>query len=72
MAFIQATPDVPIPSGERFREVRYQIDPTGSFAQIQFKIVLRSTSSSKVPEISVTVCLNGKSMSCSEGFGRYV
>ena len=51
VAFIQATPDVPIPSGERFREVRYQIDPTGSFAQIQFKIVLRSTSSSKVPEI---------------------
>jgi len=54
VAFIAATPDNTIPTGETFKEVRYQIDPLGensAFANIQFKIVLKSTSSSKVPQI---------------------
>ena len=54
VAFIAATPDNTIPTGETFKEVRYQIDPLGansSFANIQFKVVLKSTSSSKVPQI---------------------
>ena len=54
VAFTQATPDNTIPTGETFKEVRYQIDPLGSnssFANIQFKVVLKSTSSSRVPQI---------------------
>lgn len=32
-----------------FKEVQYEIDPTGSFGTMQFKIVLRSSNSSTVP-----------------------
>lgn len=32
-----------------FKEVQYEIDPSGSFGNMQFKIVLRSTNSATVP-----------------------
>ena len=32
-----------------FKEVQYEIDPTGTFATMQFKIVLRSSNSATVP-----------------------
>jgi len=52
VAFVAATPVESIPVNERsFSEVRYDIDPTGSFGTIQFKIVLRSTVSSTPPKI---------------------
>lgn len=53
VAFTLASPvDGDIPINERgFEEVRYDIDPTGSFGTIQFKIVLTSTNSSAVPKI---------------------
>ena len=60
-AFIQATPTATIPVNENgFSEVKYDISESvlgaltpaiGSFGTIQFKIVLRSTSTSKVPKI---------------------
>ena len=50
VAFTEATPVDPIPSNRsEFSEVRYDIDPTGSFGAIQFKIVLKSTISSLPP-----------------------
>ena len=52
VAFVAATPVEEIPVNETgFSEVRYDIDPTGSFGTIQFKIVLRSTVSSTPPRI---------------------
>jgi hypothetical protein len=52
VAFVEAPPVESIPVNERsFSEVRYDIDPTGSFGTIQFKIVLRSTVSSTPPKI---------------------
>jgi hypothetical protein len=52
VAFIEATPAESIPVNERsFAEVRYDIDPTGSFGSVQFKIVLRSSVSSTPPKI---------------------
>ena len=52
VAFVAATPTESIPINERaYSEVRYDIDPTGSFGTIQFKIVLRSTVSSTPPKI---------------------
>ena len=52
VAFIEATPTESIPVNERsFAEVRYDIDPTGSFGSVQFKIVLRSSVSSTPPKI---------------------
>ena len=52
VAFVAAPPVESIPVNERsFSEVRYDIDPTGSFGTIQFKIVLRSTVSSTPPKI---------------------
>ena len=60
-AFIQASPEATIPVNESgFSEVKYDISEAvlgaltpaiGSFGTIQFKIVLRSTSTSKVPKI---------------------
>ena len=50
--FIEASPVDSIPVNESsFEEVRYNIDPGGSFGTIQFKIVLRSTVSSTPPRI---------------------
>ena len=54
VAFTKATPDTTIPTGNVFKEVHFAEDPLGSgssFAQIQFKIVMKSTRSSIVPEI---------------------
>ena len=34
-----------------FKEVQFEIDPTGSFGTMQFKIVMRSTNSSTVPQV---------------------
>ena len=52
VAFVEAPPVESIPVNERsFSEVRYDIDPAGSFGTIQFKIVLRSTVSSTPPKI---------------------
>jgi hypothetical protein len=52
VAFIEASPTESIPVNERsYSEVRYDIDPTGSFGTVQFKIVLRSTVSSTPPKI---------------------
>ena len=52
IAFIEATPTEAIPSNDStFNEVRYDIDPTGSFGIIQFKIVLTSTISSTPPRV---------------------
>ena len=52
IAFIEASPTESIPVNERsYSEVRYDIDPTGSFGTVQFKIVLRSTVSSTPPKI---------------------
>ena len=46
----EATPVSPIPANSsEFSEVRYDIDPTGSFGAVQFKIVLKSTISSSPP-----------------------
>ena len=46
----EATPVNPIPANSsEFSEVRYDIDPTGSFGAVQFKIVLKSTISSSPP-----------------------
>ena len=50
--FIEASPVDSIPVNESsFEEVRYNIDPGGSFGTIQFKIVMRSTVSSTPPRI---------------------
>ena len=50
VAFTAASPTKIIPtSSTEFSEVRYDIDPAGSFGAIQFKIVLKSTISSQVP-----------------------
>lgn len=50
VAFTSASPTKVIPtSSSEFNEVRYDIDPAGSFGAIQFKIVLKSTISSQVP-----------------------
>ena len=50
VAFTEATSVDPIPSNRsEFSEIRYDIDPTGSFGAIQFKIVLKSTISSLPP-----------------------
>ena len=54
VAFTKATPETTIPTGNVFKEVHFAEDPLGSgssFAQIQFKIVMKSTRSSIVPEI---------------------
>ena len=56
VAFTAATPVESIPVNENsFTEVRYDLDETvlsnKSFGTIQFKIVLRSTSTSNVPKI---------------------
>ena len=59
VAFIEATPANPLPFKENgFSEVRYNIDEAvlaaaniGSFGSIQFKIVMTSTSSSRVPKV---------------------
>ena len=52
VAFVAAPPVESVPVNETgFSEVRYDIDPTGSFGTIQFKIVLRSTVSSTPPRI---------------------
>jgi hypothetical protein len=52
VAFVAAAPTEAIPVNERsYSEVRYDIDPTGSFGTVQFKIVLRSTVSSTPPKI---------------------
>jgi hypothetical protein len=59
VAFIAATPVEAIPVNENgFSEVRYDLTESvltaaniGSFATVQFKIVLRSTSTSNVPKI---------------------
>ena len=54
VAFTQATPETTIPTGNTFKEVHFATDPLGAgtaFSQIQFKIVMKSTRSSKVPEI---------------------
>lgn len=41
-----------IPVNERtFEEVKYEIDPAGTFGTIQFKIVLTSTNTSAVPKV---------------------
>ena len=46
----EATPVNPIPANSsEFSEIRYDIDPTGSFGAVQFKIVLKSTISSSPP-----------------------
>lgn len=48
----QDPPVIPIndnPMG--FKEIHYSIDPTGSFGTMQFKIVLRSSNSSTVPQV---------------------
>jgi hypothetical protein len=46
----EAPPVNPIPANSsEFNEVRYDIDPTGSFGAVQFKIVLKSTISSSPP-----------------------
>ena len=50
--FAEASPADSIPVNESsFSEVRYNIDPAGSFGSIQFKIVLRSTISSTPPRV---------------------
>jgi hypothetical protein len=49
-----ATPIIDVPINDNpssFPEVQYEIDPTGSFGTMQFKIVLRSTNSSTVPQV---------------------
>ncbi len=50
-AWVIQAPDVTVPDREVFDETSYTIDPSGEFSSIQFKIVLRSTNSSKVPLI---------------------
>ena len=50
-AYIAATPVTTIPDSERFKEVRYDIDPAGTFSNIQFKIVMRTSNSAKPPMI---------------------
>ena len=53
VAFSEASPTESIPVNEtEFNEVRYDIDPTGSFGSIQFKIVMTSTVSSTPPRVS--------------------
>ena len=51
--FIRALPvDGDIPINEKgFEEVKYEIDPTGTYGTIQFKIVMTSTNSSSVPRV---------------------
>ena len=52
VAFVEASPVDSIPVNETgFEEVRYNIDPAGSFGTIQFKIVMRSTVSSTPPRV---------------------
>jgi hypothetical protein len=49
-----ATPIINVPINDNpsaFPEVQYEIDPTGSFGTMQFKIVLRSSNSSTVPQV---------------------
>ena len=51
-AFVEATPVETIPTNDTaFAEVRYDIDPAGSFGSIQFKIVMTSTISSTPPRV---------------------
>lgn len=52
-AFVLAAPttgEVPFNS-LGFTEVRYDIDPTGTFGKIQFKIVMQSTNSAQPPRV---------------------
>lgn len=52
IAWVYQAPTTTIPSSTRgFSEVKYEIDPAGSFGQIQFKIVLKSTNSSQPPRL---------------------
>ena len=53
VAFDRVTPNEgDIPVNERdFEEVRYDIDPAGTFGTIQFKVVLVSTNSSTPPKV---------------------
>ena len=53
VAFTRIAPvDGEIPVNERgYEEVKYEIDPTGTFGTIQFKIVLVSTNSSTPPKV---------------------
>ena len=45
-------PSIPINDNPAvFEEIQYSIDPDGSFGTMQFKIVLRSTNSSTVPQV---------------------
>ena len=43
-------PEKAIPTGKVFKEAHYYIDPA-AFAKVQFKIVLKTTSSSIIPEV---------------------
>ena len=50
IAFIQGSPTKTIPTGKVFKEVQYSIDPA-AYAKVQFKIVLKTSSSSIIPEV---------------------
>lgn len=48
----QDPPSIPINDNRSsFKEIHYSIDPPGSFGTMQFKIVLRSSNSSTVPQV---------------------
>ena len=53
LAWIAATPTDTIPTnnGGVYSEVKYNIDPTGSFGSMAFKIILRSKNSSTPPTV---------------------
>ena len=53
LAWQQANPaaSIPINNGDVYSEVKYNIDPTGSFGSLAFKLILRSNNSSTPPTV---------------------
>jgi hypothetical protein len=52
VAFVKDDPEKAIPTGKVFKEAHYLVDKAGdNFAKVQFKIVLKSTSSAIIPEV---------------------
>ena len=52
VAFVKHDPVKAIPTGKVFKEAHYLVDKAGNFfSKVQFKIVLKSTSSAIIPEV---------------------
>ncbi len=53
LAWQEANPaaSIPINNGDVYSEVKYNIDPTGSFGSLAFKLILRSNNSSTPPTV---------------------